>query len=49
MSVRNLAAEIGADKYMICGNGAMVYDLQKEQIIYDKFLEKRKVLQLIKI
>lgn len=49
MSVRNLAAEIGANKYIICGNGAIIYDLQKEQIIYDKFLEKRKVLQLIKI
>ena len=49
MSVRNLATEIGADHYMICGNGAVIYDLQNKNLIYDKFLSTKKVLQLIQI
>lgn len=49
MSVKNLANEIGCDNYIICGNGAITYDLQKEEIIYNRFLEKSKVLQIIKI
>ena len=49
MSVKNLANELGANHYMICGNGAITYDLQKDEIIYNRFLEKEKVLQIIKI
>lgn len=49
MSVKNLANEIGCNHYIICGNGAITYDLQKEEIIYNRFLEKSKVLQIIKI
>ena len=49
MSVKNLANEIGCNNYMICGNGAITYDIQNDNIIYDRFLEKSKVLQIIKI
>ena len=49
MSVKNLANELGANNYMICGNGAITYDIQKEKIIYDRYIEKNKVLQIIKI
>ena len=49
MSVRNYANETGANEYAVCGNGAIVYDFKQENIIYDKFLSKKKVLQLIKI
>lgn len=49
ISVKNLAKEIGADKYIISGNGTLIYDLQKEEIIYDAFMEKSKVLEIIKI
>ena len=48
-SVKNIANEIGDCKYIICGNGSLIYDLQKEEIIYDKFIEKAKALQIIKI
>lgn len=48
-SVKNIAKEIGADKYIICGNGTFIYDLQKEKIIYDAFIEKIKALEIIKI
>lgn len=49
MSVKNLANEIGCNNYIICGNGAITYDIQNEEIIYNKFLDKSKVLQIIKI
>lgn len=47
--MKNLANEIGADHYTICGNGAVIYDLQEKQTIYQNLLEKKKVLQLVKI
>ena len=48
-SVKNLAEEVGANNYIICGNGAVVYNLKEEQAIYKNYLDKKKVLQLIKI
>lgn len=48
-SIKAIAEEIGSKKYLIAGNGALIYDIQKEQIIYDKFLPKQKVLEIIKI
>lgn len=48
-SVKNLADEIGANHYVICGNGALVYNLQEKQIMYKNILDKKKVLQLIQI
>ena len=44
-SVKSIANEIGVQNYIICGNGSLIYDLQKEEIIYDKFIEKKKALQ----
>lgn len=49
MSVKNLANEIGANHYSICGNGAMIYDFKQDKLIYENFLTQKKVLQLIKI
>lgn len=49
MSVQNLANEIGANHYMICGNGAMIYDFNQSKLIYDNFLTQKKILQLIEI
>ncbi|MBP3596701.1 MAG: HAD family phosphatase [Clostridia bacterium] len=48
-SVENLAKEIGADKYIISGNGAVVYDFEKKEIIYNKFLNKKQVLEIAEI
>ena len=48
-SVKNIANDLGVGDYIICGNGSLIYDLKKEEIIYDKFIDKKKVLQIIQI
>ncbi len=48
-SVKNLAEEIGANNYFICGNGAIIYDNKMDNIIFNKFINKNKVLQIIKM
>ena len=49
MSVKNLANELETNSYIICGNGAITYDMQNENIIYNRFIEKNRILQIIKI
>lgn len=48
-SIQSIAKEIESKNYFIAGNGALIYDMQKEKIIYDRFLPKEKVLEIIKI
>lgn len=48
-SVEDLANDLNANHYLISGNGAIVYDITKKEIIYDKFLKKEQVLNIIKI
>lgn len=48
-SVLTIAKEIGANKYYISGNGSALYDMQKKEIIYEKYLSKEKVLELIEL
>ena len=48
-SVLTIAKEIGANKYFISGNGSVLYDMQKKEIIYEKYLSKEKVLELIEL
>lgn len=48
-SVKNLAEEVGANHYAICGNGSVIYDFNQKKTIYENYLDKKKVLQLIKI
>ncbi|MCF0124926.1 MAG: HAD family phosphatase, partial [Clostridia bacterium] len=48
-SIKEIAEEIGSENYFIAGNGALIYDIKNEEIIYEKYLEKSKVLEIIKI
>ena len=48
-SIKTIAQEIGGQKYLIAGNGSIVYDIEKEEILYKNFLNKEKVLSVIKI
>ena len=49
MSVKNFANELEIDGDIICGNGAIIYNLQEDRIIYNQYIDKKKVLQIIKI
>lgn len=48
-SIKAIAEEIGGQKYLIAGNGSIVYDIENNQILYKNFLKKEKVLDVIKI
>lgn len=48
-SIKTIAKEIGSDNYFIAGNGAIIYDIKKQEIIYEKYLPKQKVLEVIEI
>lgn len=48
-SIKTIAKEIGSEKYFIAGNGALIYDIKNDKIIYEKFMTKQKVLEIIKI
>lgn len=48
-STESLAVELGVDNYLISGNGAAVYDIQNQKILYDRFLTKQQVLDIAKM
>ena len=48
-SVENIAKEVGADRFLISGNGAIIFDFQENKPIYDRFIERKKALQIIKL
>ena len=48
-SIKSIANEIGELKYLIAGNGSIVYDIEKQEILYKNFLKKEKILDIIKI
>ena len=48
-SIKTIAKEIGSEKYFIAGNGSIIYDIQNEEIIYEKYLKKEKILEIIKL
>ncbi len=47
-SIKAIANEIGCREYFIAGNGALIYNIKKDEIIYKKYLPKQKVLEIIK-
>lgn len=48
-TMQKMSIELGIKNFLIAGNGACVYDIQKEQNIYENFIEKEKALKIIKI
>ena len=48
-SIKTIANEIGSKNYFIAGNGALIYDIQKGKNIYENYLNKEKVLEIIKM
>ncbi len=47
VSTMNFSKEIGAEHYFISGNGAVIYDLQNEEILYNHYLPKEKVMEIV--
>ncbi len=48
-SIKTIAEEINSTKYFIAGNGAIIYDVQKDEIIYEKYISKSKVIEIAQI
>ena len=48
-SIRTIANETGINKYCISGNGAAIYDLRNDEILYERYLPKDEILKTIKI
>lgn len=48
-SIKTIAKEIKSQKYFISGNGAIIYDIANNEIIYENTLKKQKALDIIKI
>ena len=48
-SIKTIANEIGSKNYFIAGNGALIYDIQKDENLYENYLNKEKVLEIIRM
>ena len=48
-SIMTIAKEINCENYYISGNGAILYDIKKDEILYENTLKKSKVLEIIKL
>lgn len=48
-SIKSIAKEMEIESYFIAGNGALVYDIKEDKIIYKNYMKKEKVLEIIKI
>ena len=48
-SVENIAKEIGANNYLIGGNGTIVYNIKEQQVLYNRYMDKDLVLKLVQI
>ena len=44
-----IANEIKSKKYLISGNGASIYDIEDNKTIYNNYINKKKVLEIIDI
>ena len=47
--LKTVSKEIESKNYFISGNGALIYDLKKDKVLYKKYLSKEKILDIIRI
>ena len=47
--MKTIAKEIESENFFIAGNGGIIYDIKKDEVIYDKFWDKNKVLEIADI
>ena len=48
-TMKKISLELGIKNFLIAGNGACVYDIEKDENIYENYIEKEKALKIIKI
>ena len=48
-AIKAIAEEIGTINYIIAGNGAIIYDFIKNEILYENYIPKKKALEIIDI
>ena len=48
-SIKEIAKDIGASKYIIAGNGAVLYDTKTDKILYENYIPLNKALEIIDI
>ena len=48
-TMKRISLDLGIKKFLIAGNGASVYDMRLDKNIYENFIDKMKVLKIIKI
>lgn len=48
-SVENIAKEVETNSYIVGGNGAIVYDIKKQETIYNRYMTKDLALKIINI
>jgi len=48
-TMKKFSLELGINDFLIAGNGACVFDIQKNENIYESFVPKEKALQIIKV
>ena len=48
-SIKTIAEEVECSKYIIAGNGAIVYDRKADEILYEKYIPKSKAIDIIRI
>lgn len=48
-SIKTIAKTINSNHYFIAGNGAIIYNVQKQKTIYENCISKSKVLEISKI
>lgn len=46
-STRKIAEEINSDRYMICDNGAVIYDRFDDKTLYEAYIDKSVVLNIL--
>ena len=47
--IKDFCKKIGADKYLIAENGASIFDLQKDELVYKRYIPKKTVMDIINI
>lgn len=48
-AMKKISIDLGIENYLIAGNGANIYSINDDKMIYEKYIEKEKALKIIKI